>query len=908
MLKKLVFLIILLVDLCFLSPPLQAAKDPLGAWKPKFNPNGAEYTYILSNISHPVIEGVAVGYRIRDRVWKETNGRLFVDYRPLAQLGGEKDVINKLKLGAVHGMLSSSIAATNIADTLNIVNLPYVVNTFDKVDTFRNTPELWQPFADSTLKSGIMTVDVTGYGPYGWATNTPVKTIADAKSINFRIAQATLNVDLYKAWGMKFTVMPWPDVPQALGTGVITGLDHTAIVCNITKKFTIAKNFTELDYAQGLFIHLMNKRWFDRLPTDLQKILITVIEEESAQTRELTRKQHADQVAKAKKAGVKFYNLATEDRNRLIRQSQAVYNKYRSKSRAAIGRDYLANVEAYFSQEDSKDSYVATGKEDRSQISTPMQQYPPDLMVSASFLEPSGNRILDAEETGQLVLVFENLGRGKAFNVEAQLTAQNRITGLNYPQKVFIGDLNAGQSKTKKIKLNASELLSDGDVRLRIDSLESRGFDPEPIKLVFECKALAPPRLILADLGINDQSGNARIEPKEFVELTLRVQNVGSGDARDTIATIKLGPNVYLAADSKSSFEIGALMPGEHRDISFSIYTNRRINVGEEIPVELKIDEARHRFAQTAKLDLKMEASLREIQQVVIESLPQPEHQTERIDSTRGLSVDVDHNIPAGQKAGDYDVAVIIGNRDYSAPNVPDVAFAIRDANVMRKYLIQTLGFKTENILFEENATLSKFNELFGNDRDHKGKLARFVHPERTSHVFIYYTGHGAPDLKTGDAYFVPADADPQYLSTNGYSIETLYKNLAKLPSETMTIVLDACFSGNSEQGPLFRGISPAMLKTNALAESPPQAVVFTSTSTGQVSAWYHEKKHSLFTYYFLKGLQGTADVDNNKSITVSEMETYLKEKVPYMAGRLRNINQDPSVSGDKASVLAILE
>ena len=222
-------------------------KDPLAAWKATFDPSGAEYTYILSNISHPVIEGVGFGYRLRDRVWEDSKGRLYVDFRPLAQLGGEKDVINKLKLGAVHGMLSSSVAAANVADTLGIVNLPYVVDTFDKLDKFRNTPELWQPFAASALAGGIMTVDVTGYGPYGWATTEPVNTIADAKKINFRIAEAPVNADFYKAWDLKFTVMPWPDVPQALQTGVITGLDHTAIVCNITKKFTIAKNFTDLD-------------------------------------------------------------------------------------------------------------------------------------------------------------------------------------------------------------------------------------------------------------------------------------------------------------------------------------------------------------------------------------------------------------------------------------------------------------------------------------------------------------------------------------------------------------------------------------------------------------------------------------------------------------------------------------
>ncbi len=249
--KKLLF--VLLFVTLFLSASAIAAQkkaNPLAAWQPKFDPSGAKYTYILSNISHPVIEGVAVGYHIRDAVWEKTNGQIYVDYRPLAQLGGEKDVISKLKIGAVQGMLSSSVAAANVADRLGIVNLPYVVDTFDKLDTFRNTPELWEPFANGAQKQGVIVTDVTGYGPYGWATTSAVKTTADAKKTNFRIAEAPVNTDSYKAWGLKFTVMPWPDVPQALQTGVIDGLDHTPIVCNISKKFTVAKHYTQLDYAQ----------------------------------------------------------------------------------------------------------------------------------------------------------------------------------------------------------------------------------------------------------------------------------------------------------------------------------------------------------------------------------------------------------------------------------------------------------------------------------------------------------------------------------------------------------------------------------------------------------------------------------------------------------------------------------
>ena len=323
-------------------PATAAKKDPLAAWKPKFDPSGAEFTYILSNVSHPVIEGVAVGYRIRDAVWEKTNGRIYVDYRPLSQLGGEKDVISKLKIGAVQGMLSSSVAAANVSDRLGIVNLPYVVDTFDKLDKFRNTPELWEPFANGAQQQGVVVADITGYGPYGWATTVPVKTIDDAKQVNFRIAEAPVNTDSYKAWGLKFTVMPWPDVPQALQTGVITGLDHTVIVCNITKKFTIAKNFTELNYAQGLFVHLVNKRWLKKLPKDLQETFLNVIKEESEKTRALTRKQYDTQVAKAKEAGVEFHKLSAEEIGVLKKQAEPVIQEWSKK----IGPDYLAKVQA----------------------------------------------------------------------------------------------------------------------------------------------------------------------------------------------------------------------------------------------------------------------------------------------------------------------------------------------------------------------------------------------------------------------------------------------------------------------------------------------------------------------------------------------------------------------------------
>jgi TRAP-type C4-dicarboxylate transport system substrate-binding protein len=261
----------------------------------------------------------------------------------LSQLGGEKDVLGKLKLGAIHGMMSSSVMAPNVDPRLGLVNLPFLFDSFEKLNRFRDNEQLFAEYGAGAEKIGIKVVDFTGYGSYGWATNAPVTSIADAKAMTFRIAQAPVNIDLYKAWDLQFTVMPWPDVPQALQTGVISGLDHTPIVCSISKKFTVAKNFTSIDYAQGLYIHLMNKRWFEKLPEDLQKILMTVIREESAKARAMTEKQQNDEIAKSKAAGVTFVELSEAEIAKLTEQAEPVVQKWSEK----IGPEFLKNVRQF---------------------------------------------------------------------------------------------------------------------------------------------------------------------------------------------------------------------------------------------------------------------------------------------------------------------------------------------------------------------------------------------------------------------------------------------------------------------------------------------------------------------------------------------------------------------------------
>jgi len=350
--QKLAMIMIGLV-LLFCNQFVFAGAPSLDKWKPNFDPSKAKYKCIVSNVSHPVIKGVYAGFAIRDELWKRTNGQIFVDYKPFSMLGGEVEVLNQLQMGAIQGMACSSVAATNLGPRFGIVNLPFLVNSFEKLDKFVASGPLFDHFMMAMNHQGIIGLDITGYGNYGWATTKPVQSIADAKKVKFRIAEAAVNQILYKQWGFNPIVMPWPDVPVALKQNVITGLDHTPMVCNITKKFEVAKYFTYIDYAQGLFIWLFNKSWFYSLPLDLQKTFKEVVKDVCKQIRQETKEQELIEIGKASKEGIQFYKLPDTEMATLKHLGNVVHEKYASEINRLFpgdtyrSKDYLKEVQDY---------------------------------------------------------------------------------------------------------------------------------------------------------------------------------------------------------------------------------------------------------------------------------------------------------------------------------------------------------------------------------------------------------------------------------------------------------------------------------------------------------------------------------------------------------------------------------
>ena len=229
--------------------------------------------------------------------------------------------------------------------------------------------------------------------------------------------------------------------------------------------------------------------------------------------------------------------------------------------------------------------------------------------------------------------------------------------------------------------------------------------------------------------------------------------------------------------------------------------------------------------------------------------------------------------------------ALVIGIEKYS--NLPDAEFAEHDASAIRAHLL-SLGYPESNVvaLTGAKATRTAFEKVV------ESWLPKNVNVDST--VFVYFSGHGAPDPKNGEAFLMPWDGDPEFLEGSAYPVKRLYEKLGALKVKRVIVALDSCFSGAGGRSVLAKGTRPLVTKLDIADLKPGKVVVLTASDGDQISGTIEDRAHGAFTYYLLKGLNGAAQ-DASSNVTLRSLYDYLRPRVQAAAHR-RNREQTPQL------------
>lgn len=262
-----------------------------------------------------------------------------------------------------------------------------------------------------------------------------------------------------------------------------------------------------------------------------------------------------------------------------------------------------------------------------------------------------------------------------------------------------------------------------------------------------------------------------------------------------------------------------------------------------------------------------------------------------RGDAQSPVSSDVDELPQAKRRTSRSSYAIVVGIETYRQ-KLPDALHAAQDAKVVTGYLTRALGYPEEHIitLLNERASYADLVKYF------EKWLPNNVEPGST--LFVYYSGHGAPNPKTGDAYLVPYDGDPAFIDETGYPLKRLYAALGKLPVKEIIVALDSCFSGAGGRSVIAKGARPIVLSIENPILASRNMTVLSASAGDQISSTYDEKGHGLFTYFMLKGIKNEDVVRQDGSLDVASLFDYIKPQVSNIARKKYNNEQTPQLIG----------
>ena len=242
---------------------------------------------------------------------------------------------------------------------------------------------------------------------------------------------------------------------------------------------------------------------------------------------------------------------------------------------------------------------------------------------------------------------------------------------------------------------------------------------------------------------------------------------------------------------------------------------------------------------------------------------------------------DVDKDIPQSKTKNENLFAFIIANENYPEAPVP---YALNDGRIFKEYSLKTLGLPQNNVKMFEDATVGRIIAAVEQIKE----IANAY--EGDAEIILYYAGHGVPDDKKSTAYLLPVDGSSSDITLTGYSLEKLYTELGKLKLKSITIFLDACFSGAKREDEMLASARGVAIKVKD--EAPQGNMVVFSAATGDETAHqYEEKGHGLFTYFLLKKLQETQG-----NVNFGELSDFVTKQVKRQSVVINNKRQTPTV------------
>jgi TRAP-type transport system periplasmic protein len=263
-----------------------------------------------------------------DEFAKRANAKLGGKFKVItygsSQLGGDKEMMQKMKLGTLD-MVEPSTIMSSEADIFGVFEMPYLVKSREHMKKIEK--ELfWSKIEPAAEKKGVKVLAVWENG-FRHITNNkhPINTPADLKGIKLRVPEGKWRVKMFQAYGANPSPMKFSEVFTALQTGVMDGQENPFAQIASAKFYEVQKylSLTGHVYTPSYLV-VATKKW-NTYPAEVRKVLEATAKDTQAWVYEKAAKDDEDLLVMMKKAGIQVNNA---NKDAFIAASKSTYQEF----------------------------------------------------------------------------------------------------------------------------------------------------------------------------------------------------------------------------------------------------------------------------------------------------------------------------------------------------------------------------------------------------------------------------------------------------------------------------------------------------------------------------------------------------------------------------------------------------
>jgi len=310
------------------------------------------------NFGHvaPPFHGQAKGVdAFAEYVKEKTGGRIQIATFPMGQLGSERSMASQVQSGSLEIAAITTAVLQNFVPQVAVLDMPFIFPNRKAAYATLDDPEVQERLFSYLPKKGFVGI--------GWSeneirdfTNTkrPVRAPEDIKGLKVRVMNSPAYLDTFEQLGASSVGIPFPEVYNALETGVIDAQENPLLTSVLMKFTEVAKNVTKTQHALTECIIIVNADYWNGLSPDDQqifrdaaKLAIQTNREVNAALHEKLPKSGQSIAAYCKEKGIDVIELTPAEREKFREAMVPVWNKYRP----LIGEDLfdfiLAKIDKY---------------------------------------------------------------------------------------------------------------------------------------------------------------------------------------------------------------------------------------------------------------------------------------------------------------------------------------------------------------------------------------------------------------------------------------------------------------------------------------------------------------------------------------------------------------------------------